>query len=76
MSLLQGPDEPKSEPMPGPELTYGCSNCHHLPLGPDNLFLAMAAVMVVLSGAVALATMQIDSLGTQVTAFNGLDVSR
>lgn len=75
MSLLQGPDEPKQEPMPGPELSYGCSDCHHLPLGPNRLFLAMAAVMAVLSGAVLTASMQIDSLSSQVSAFNGEEVS-
>lgn len=75
MSLLQGPDEPKPEPMPGPQLSYGCSNCHHLPLSPNRLFLAMAAVMAVLSGAILTASMQIDSLSSQVTAFNGPSAS-
>ncbi|TAK03905.1 hypothetical protein EPO34_01975 [Patescibacteria group bacterium] len=75
MSLLQGPDEPTIEPPPGPQLAYGCSDCHHLPLGPNRLFLAMAAVMLVLSGAVLVSSMDIASLSSQVNAFNGQAVS-
>ncbi|OGL66756.1 hypothetical protein A2856_03250 [Candidatus Uhrbacteria bacterium RIFCSPHIGHO2_01_FULL_63_20] len=50
MSLLQAPDEPKPEPMPGPQLSYGCSSCQHLPMASHRLIAYFGAFMVLMSG--------------------------